>query len=198
MDDDKGLLSEKSLAELSLLSLSTPALAEHGIRPACFSSTLQEISFVLTVTFAVSTSQILGGVLMTSTNTIGRDLDMTSAEVTWLTASESLTNGASMTLFGRVADMFGRRPVILVSMGLSTILFIVAGFISRSIVLNVFLGLIGLTSAASAPAATGKLGAIYQQPSKRKNRSFACCSAGSGLGGALGALIGGLTLHVST
>ena len=171
---------------------------QHGSRPASFSSTIQEISFVVTITFAVSTSQILGGVLMTMTNVIGHDLHMTSAQVTWLTASESLTNGAFMLLFGRVADMFGRRPVILLSMALSTVLFIASGFISQPLVLDLFLGLIGLTSAAAGPAAMGELGAVYKEPSKRKNQAFACCSAGSGLGGALGALIGGLTLHVST
>lgn len=192
-------VAEKTPVEESPLDLSTSSsTAEQSLRLECFSSVFQEISFVLTITFAVSTSQILGGVLVTMTNIIGRDLNMTSAEVTWLTASESLTNGAFMILFGRIADMFGRRPVILISMGLSTILFIVAGFVSQPIVLNLLLGLVGLTSAASAPAATGKLGAIYRRPSKRKNRAFACCSAGSGLGGALGALIGGLTLHVST
>jgi MFS family permease len=80
---------------------------------------------------------------MTTTNTLGHALHMTTAEITWLTASESLTTGAYMLPFGHLADLVGRRLVILISMLLSTALFIAAGFITQPILLCVVLGLIG-------------------------------------------------------
>lgn len=177
--------------------LPPPDQPHPSARPCVFTTLPHELLFILTLTFTISTSQLLGGLLMTTTNTIGHTLHMTTSEITWLTASESLTTGAFMLPFGHLADLLGRRPVILLSLATSTILFVAAGFITQPIVLDVFLGLIGLASAAGAPAAMGELGAVYKLPSKRRNRAFACCSAGSGMGGALGALFGGLVLRVA-
>jgi MFS family permease len=165
----------------------------YGTRPIWFRNTLQECLFVLTTTVAVGTNSIFGGAVLCMTNDIGRDLKMNSAEVTWLWAGQNLAAGSLLLLFGRVADLFGRRLVLLVSMMFFCVCSLIAGFATNAIFLDVFVGLIGVACAASVPPAIGKLGAVYDRPSYRKNRAFACFSAGYPVGFVLGAFIAGVT-----
>jgi len=61
--------------------------ATAGRRPECFSSTLQECLFVLMATMSIGMSSILYGSTTVITAPIGRDLNMTSAQITWINAS---------------------------------------------------------------------------------------------------------------
>ena len=54
----------------------------------------------------------------------------------------------------------------------------------------------GITSASSIPPAQGILGVIYKQPSTRKNRVFACYSAGNPLGFAFGSIFSGVAAQL--
>jgi hypothetical protein len=60
-----------------------------GGRPEAFKSTIQEILFVLTATMAMGMSSFLFGAGTVITAQIGRDLHMTSAQITWINASSS-------------------------------------------------------------------------------------------------------------
>lgn len=55
-------------------------------RPACFSSTVQECLFVLTATMAIGQNSFYTGSITGVTASIGRDLNMNSAEITWINA----------------------------------------------------------------------------------------------------------------
>ena len=170
----------------------------YGSRPDCFKSLLQEVLFVLTTTVAVGQSSIFSGAILCLTSFVGEDLNMTAAEVTWISAAQTLAAGTFLLFFGRVADLFGRRIVFLSSIGFFSICLLIIGFATNAIYLDVFCGLLGLSSAASVPPAIGKLGAVYEKPSRRKNRAFACFSAGNPVGFVLGAFIAGVTMQVST
>ena len=169
-----------------------------GSRPKCFNSLASECLFVLTTTFAIGQVSILNGVLLVMTSRMQEGLSMNSSEVTWLIAGPSLTSGAFLLFFGRVADLFGRRLQLISSMVLFTVCMFVTGFSQSAMMAEIFLALSGVACAAVVPPAIGKLGAIYERPSPRKNRAFACFSAGNPLGFALGALIGGIFNHIST
>ena len=69
-------------------SVTTTELPSNG-RPACFGSAIQEVLFVLTATMAVSMTSFLAGLTMVITSSIGDDLHMNSAEITWISASSS-------------------------------------------------------------------------------------------------------------
>jgi MFS family permease len=170
----------------------------YGSRPACFSNTLQECLFVLTTTFAIGQSSIFSGAIVCVTSYIGDDLNMTAAEVTWMSAAQTLSAGAFLLFFGRVADLFGRRLLLLLSLGFFTILLLIMGFASNAIFMDVFCGLLGVSSAAAVPPAIGKLGAVYEKPSRRKNWAFACFSAGNPVGFAIGAFIAGVSMQVAS
>lgn len=170
---------------------------QYGQRPKWFSSTTVECLFVLTTTFAVGMNSIFGGAILCMTNAIGPDLNMDSAEVTWLWAGQNLAAGSLLLMFGRVADLFGRKRILLISLAFFTVCTTVAGFATNAIFLDVFVGLIGVACAASVPPAIGKLGAVYDRPSYRKNRASACFSAGYPVGFVLGAFVAGVTTTVA-
>lgn len=69
----------------------TPKLADssngRGDRPACFKSTLQEMLFIFIATMAMGQGVILTGAVTVISTFVGRDLNMTTAQVTWITAS---------------------------------------------------------------------------------------------------------------
>ncbi|KAJ9633039.1 hypothetical protein H2204_007429 [Knufia peltigerae] len=179
-------------------SLAPTETNQYGSRPECFSNLLEECMFVLTTTVAVGQSSIFSGAILCMTNTIGEDLNMTAAEVTWISAAQYLAAGSFLLFFGRVADLFGRRLLFLLSLGFFTVCLLVIGFATNAMYLDIFCGLLGLSSAASVPPAIGKLGAVYNKPSRRKNRAFACFSAGNPVGFVLGAFISGIVMTVST
>lgn len=79
----------------------------NNVRPACFTSTFQEILFVLTATMAIAMGAIWGGSVTVTSSFIGRDLNMSTAEITWISAANSLSSGAFLLFFGKVADLFG-------------------------------------------------------------------------------------------
>jgi hypothetical protein len=67
------------------------AIAEKpaAMRPACFNSTLQECLFVLTATMAIGQQSFFQGCIVGVTASIGSDLNMNSAEITWINAGAS-------------------------------------------------------------------------------------------------------------
>lgn len=170
----------------------------YGARPACFQNTLQECLFVLTTTFAIAQSSMFSGAVTCITSYVGKDLKMNSAEVTWINAAQFLTAGSFLLFFGRFADLFGRRLLLLLSLGCFAVCLLVIGFATDPIFMDVFCGLSGLCCAAAVPPAIGKLGAVYEKPSRRKNRAFACFSAGNPVGFAIGGFISGVAMTVST
>lgn len=85
------------------------AQGKYGARPACFKSTLHEVLFVVTCSMAIGLSSMAGGAITVISSFVGRDLGMSNAEITWLSAASSLAAGSFLLLFGKLADLFGRR-----------------------------------------------------------------------------------------
>ncbi|KPI43987.1 Drug resistance protein [Cyphellophora attinorum] len=123
---------------------------------------------------------------------------MTSAEISWLSAANNLAAGSFLLLFGRVADLFGRRWLLIAALASFAVFSIVAGFATNAVYLDVMSGLQGISCAAAVPPALGKLGGVYRVPSWRKNRAFACFSAGYPVGFVLGGFIAGVATDVGT
>lgn len=83
----------------------------NNVRPECFSSTIQEVLFVLTATSAIASGALLTGSVTVVSSFVGRDLNMTTAEITWISSATSLSSGAFLLFFGKVADLFGKRAL---------------------------------------------------------------------------------------
>ncbi|KAJ5183963.1 hypothetical protein N7492_001579 [Penicillium capsulatum] len=177
------------------LTLATEEQPDHEQRPKCFQSTVKECLFVLTATMAIGQQSFFQGCIVGVTAAIGSDLHMNSAEITWINAGSSLSSGAFLLTFGKLADMFGRKSLFILGMAGFTIALLIAGFATNAIYMDVFSGILGLFAAAVVPPAVGALGAVYEKPSKRKNRAFACFSAGNPLGFVGGMIISGVASH---
>jgi hypothetical protein len=58
-------------------------------RPPNFKSTFQECGFVFSVTMAVAMLSFLSGSITVMSSFAGRELNMTTAELTWMNAASS-------------------------------------------------------------------------------------------------------------
>ncbi|KAL1622997.1 hypothetical protein SLS56_008474 [Neofusicoccum ribis] len=191
---DDGGRAEKANGVTS--SATAPAPVDDEARPAVFSSTVQEILFVAVATMAIAMSSLLNGAITVITSQVQNDLNMTTAELTWLAGSSSLASGSFLLFFGRLADLFGRKTLFIGSMALFTVFALAAGFSQTPLQLDILNGVMGLMSAASVPPAQGMLGNIYQRPSKRKNKVFACFSAGNPMGFVFGSIFSGIATQL--
>lgn len=167
-----------------------------GPRPAAFGSTLREVVFVFQATLATMSSSFLVGATSTVLVHIGRDLAMTQGEISWITASTSLTSGATQLAMGQLADLLGRRPMFIAGMGSFAVLAAVTGLARSPLWMDVLCGLLGVSSAMMVPSAIAILGATYDVPSKRKNLAFSAFSSGNPVGFAIGSLLGGAAARV--
>ncbi|KAI9705181.1 MAG: hypothetical protein M1820_005328 [Bogoriella megaspora] len=161
-------------------------------RPAIFRSTAQEVLFIFTATMSVAMPSFLQGSSLVVSSYIKKDLNMTTSQLTWMTASSALTSGSFLLFFGKVADMFGRRGILLISLFLFSIFNLATGFSKDALTLDVLNGIMGWITALAIPAAQGTLGSIYDRPSKRKNYAFACFSAGNHLGFVFSSILSGV------
>jgi MFS family permease len=84
---------------------------------------------------------------------IHRDLGLSPAAETWVANSYMLTFGALLLLGGRLADLLGRRRVLLGGVGLFTIASLICGLAGSSAVLIGARAAQGLGAAAMTPAA---------------------------------------------
>ncbi|KAH0542420.1 hypothetical protein FGG08_003175 [Glutinoglossum americanum] len=109
-----------------------------------------------------------------------------------------LSAGTFLLFFGKVADSFGRRTLLIASITGFTLSAFAIGFAKTPIYMDVLQGILGLFSAAAVPPAVGALGAAYSHPSERKNRAFACFSAGNPLGFILGAVMSGIAARLAS
>ncbi|GAB7340902.1 hypothetical protein MBLNU457_7254t1 [Dothideomycetes sp. NU457] len=197
-DKSKNLVTEAALSPRTTHEDSNDEQTEdgYGARPACFKTTVQELLFVFIATMAMAMNAILSGTTTVIPYFVALDLDMSQAQLTWFTASSSLASGAFLLFFGRIADMYGRKTMIIVSFFLFAVVTLGCGFAKSAIVLDVLNGVLGLLCASGIPPAQGSLSVVYGKPSRRKNAAFACFSAGNPVGFACGMVFAGIATQL--
>jgi MFS family permease len=94
-------------------------------------------------------------------------------------------------LWGRLADVYGKRLIFIWGSVWVTITSILVPFVPNEIGFDIFRGLQGLGAAAMVPTAIGILGVTFP-PGKAKNYAFATYAAGAPLGAIIGNIFGGL------
>ncbi|KAF8717707.1 Peptidase S28, partial [Rhizoctonia solani] len=166
----------------------------------------------LIITTACTLAMVMSGASISiALPDIGVDLGISQSELQWLISSYALTSGCFLLLFGRLADLFGRKKVFLAGTVWSLAWSLGSGFAPNSIALNVMRALHGMGSAATVPSAVSrdggkvytltslmpfsqKIGILAHEfpPSRSRSITFATFSAGAPLGGAIGFVIGGV------
>jgi EmrB/QacA subfamily drug resistance transporter len=121
---------------------------------------------------------------------IGRDLDITGTNLTWIVTGYSLVFGGLLLLGGRLADLYGRRRIFMTGLVIFSVASLLGGLATSETLLLGARGLQGLGAALASPAALALITTTFPAGPSR-NRAFAVYAAMSGAGAAVGLILGG-------
>ncbi|KAI1137923.1 drug resistance protein [Hypoxylon sp. FL0543] len=182
-------------AEDPLANQATEGIADGdgddgSIKPGLPFSKARCIALVATVTGASFLNILSIQSVVIILPTIGEDLGIPESRLQWVVSSYALTFGCFLLLWGRIADIYGKRSIFILGSAFVAVTMIINPFIPNEIGFNLFRGLQGLGAAANVPTAIGILGVTFP-PSKAKNYAFSAYAAGAPLGSVFGNIIGG-------
>ena len=122
---------------------------------------------------------------------IQRDLGFTESSLQWVVNAYTLVFGGFLLLGGRAADLFGRRRVFMVGLGLFSVASLAGGFAESSGQLIAARAVQGLGAAIVSPAALSIVTTTFTEGAER-NKALGIWGALAGAGGAVGVLMGGM------
>ena len=149
------------------------------------------IALVVTLTGAAFLNTLSVQACIIVLPTIGRDLNIPSPRQQWIVSSYSLAFGCFLLLWGRLADVYGKRLIFILGSAWVCVVTLVCPFVPNEISFDVIRGLQGLGAAANVPTAIGILGVTFP-PGKAKNYAFAAYSSGAPMGSVFGNILGGV------
>ncbi|KAI1194590.1 major facilitator superfamily-domain-containing protein [Nemania serpens] len=158
--------------------------------PAIPFSRARCIALVATVTGASFLNTLSGQAVVIILPTIGRDLNIPESRLQWIVSAYALTFGTFLLLWGRIADIYGKRDIFIWGSAFVTVTLIANPFLPNEIAFDLFRGLQGLGAAANVPTAIGILGVTFP-PGKAKNYAFSAYASGAPLGSVFGNLLAG-------
>lgn len=123
--------------------------------------------------------------------TIGRELSIPDSRQQWIVSAYSLAFGCFLLVWGRIADLYGKRKIFVLGSAWVALTTLVNPFIPNEIAFDLCRGLQGLGAAANVPTAIGILGTTFP-PGRAKNYAFSTYAAGAPIGSIFGNLLGGL------
>jgi EmrB/QacA subfamily drug resistance transporter len=121
---------------------------------------------------------------------IQADLDFSEHALPWIITAYSLTFGGFLLLGGRVGDLFGRRRAFMWGLVLFAVASLVGGFAQNEAMLLGSRAAQGLGAAFASPNALALITTTFP-PGRKRSRAFAFYAMMSGLGAAVGLLLGG-------
>jgi EmrB/QacA subfamily drug resistance transporter len=121
---------------------------------------------------------------------ISHDLDIAQANLRWVVTGYALAFGSLLLLGGRLGDLYGRRRVFMVGLVIFGVASLLGGFATNEPLLLAARALQGLGAALASPAALALITTTFPAGPAR-NRAFAVYAAMSGVGAAVGLLLGG-------
>ncbi len=144
---------------------------------------------LLAVAFSMTVIDLT--IVNVSLPTIGRDLHFSDTNLQWVVTAYALTFGGFLLLGGRVADLLGRRRILMVGLALFTAASLGAGLSTGSVFLIAARAVQGLGAAIMLPAALSIVMNMFEEGAER-NKALGIWG-GLGAGGAtVGMIAGGL------
>jgi EmrB/QacA subfamily drug resistance transporter len=122
---------------------------------------------------------------------MGRELGMDQTGLQWVVNAYTLTFGGFLMLGGRMADLLGRRLVFVSGLCLFGLASLAAGLAPVGGVLIAARAVQGLSAAVSSAAALSIIVSVFPE-GKDRNRALSMWGAVSGVGGAIGVILGGV------
>ncbi|KAI0420502.1 major facilitator superfamily transporter [Xylaria grammica] len=148
------------------------------------------IALVATVTGASFLNTLSSQAVVIILPTIGRELQIPESRLQWIVSAYALTFGTFLLLWGRIADIYGKRDIFIWGSAFVAVTLIANPFLPNEIAFDLFRGLQGLGAAANVPTAIGILGVTFP-PGKAKNYAFSAYASGAPLGSVFGNLLAG-------
>jgi EmrB/QacA subfamily drug resistance transporter len=121
---------------------------------------------------------------------IQSDLDISIDNLRWVVTGYALAFGSLLLLGGRLGDLYGRRKVFMIGLVIFGVASLLGGLATSEGLLLAARGLQGLGAALASPAALALIATTFPAGPAR-NRAFAVYAAMSGVGAAVGLLLGG-------
>ncbi|KAI0789690.1 efflux transporter [Abortiporus biennis] len=147
------------------------------------------LTAVCTLSIILVSATLSGGLI--SLPQIGVALNIREDQLQWVTSAYALSSGCLLILFGRLADLHGRRKVFILGCIFQGAFALGSGFAKDLVSIGVLRAFQGIGAAATIPASLGILAHAFP-PGPSRALAFATFSAGQPLGGGLGFAIGGL------
>jgi len=122
---------------------------------------------------------------------IQRGLGFSPTGLQWVISAYALAFGGFLLLGGRLADLLGRRLILIAGAGLFTAASLACGLAGSPGMLIAARAVEGLGAALMAPAAMSLVLAMFPEGAER-NKALGAFGAVSGAGGAIGVLAGGM------
>ncbi|KAF8066838.1 putative efflux transporter [Lyophyllum atratum] len=154
-------------------------------------STFKSVILVLTCTFAMIVNSANNTAVSISLSTIGRDLHIQEIQLQWLVSAYPLSSGCLLLVFGRLADLYGRKKTFILGSICLSAFTLGCGFANDSVTLDILRGFQGIGGAATIPASLGILAHAFP-PSRARAIAFSSFAAGAPLGAAFGMAAGGV------
>jgi EmrB/QacA subfamily drug resistance transporter len=121
---------------------------------------------------------------------IQADLDFSPHALPWIITAYALTFGGFLLLGGKVGDMFGRRRAFVIGLTVFAVASLIGGFAQNEAMLLGSRALQGLGAAFASPNALALINTTFE-PGPKRSRAFAVYAMMSGVGAAVGLLLGG-------
>jgi EmrB/QacA subfamily drug resistance transporter len=122
---------------------------------------------------------------------IGKDLDFSQDNLSWVVNAYTLVFGGFLLLGGRLADLLGRRRMFIAGLGLFAVASLGGGLAQSELWLIIARAVQGLGAAILSPAALSIVTTTFREGSER-NTALGVWGAVAGSGGAAGVLLGGM------
>jgi EmrB/QacA subfamily drug resistance transporter len=121
---------------------------------------------------------------------LGADLDLSRTAFTWTVSAYVLVFGGLLLLGGRLADIFGTRPVMMTGLVIFTLASLASGLAqNQTVLLGGRIGQ-GVGAALLSPAALSTITSIFH--GVERNKALSVWASLGGVGFAAGVLIGGI------
>ncbi|MFE3203971.1 MFS transporter [Embleya sp. NPDC055664] len=125
---------------------------------------------------------------------MGKALDISETSLSWVMNAYMLTFGGLLLLGGRLGDLFGRRRLLALGLIVFTVASLLGGFAGNEAMLLASRALQGVGGAMVAPAVLSLVTTTFEEGPER-NKAFGVYAAVSGMGSAVGLLMGGLLVE---
>lgn len=169
-------------------SASEKLAVDGGARPGVILAAVAVVQFMVSLDLSV---------VNVGLPQIGLALGFSAVGLTWVIHAYALTFGGLLLLGGKIADLFGRKRILLLGLAVFGLASFLGGFAQDPGQLVAARAAQGIGAAALAPAALALLTSTFPT-GKARVKAFGVWSAMNAAGGAFGVLIGGLVTEYAS